>query len=101
MAYIVSNLTNDRGNAAANQFSINTTKAYYFQSYRSVVAKKVRNENCVRLARYWDYSKTTSKHLYIWLRDVCGYYVNSKKDVKALIKSGHIKLSNVDVFAIC
>ena len=43
----VRNLINDNGNAAANQFIINTPKATYFQSYDSVVAKIDRKGNLI------------------------------------------------------
>ena len=62
----VSNLINDNGNAASNQFIIRTPKAIYFQSYRSVVAKIDKN-NKVILSENWDYSHTTLKHLYNFL----------------------------------
>lgn len=64
----VRNIINNRDNAAVNQFEIVTNKATYFQSYNSVVAKIDRNGKVI-LSSYWDYSNTTMKHLYIFLRD--------------------------------
>lgn len=84
----ISNLINDRGNAAANQFVINTKNATYFQSYASVVAKLQRGKKPV-LSSHWDYSNTTTKHLYIFLRDN-GYYVSGRNDVLRMIKDKEI-----------
>lgn len=91
----VRNLINDNGNAAANQFIINTPKATYFQSYGSVVAKIDRNGNLI-LSTDWDYSKTTIKHLYIFLR-MYGYrHLCCAKDMRKAIKDGEVTLKKVE-----
>lgn len=90
---MVSQLINDRGNAAANQFVITTEKATYFQSYNSVVCKW-DGMNIV-LSLYWDYSNTTAKHLYIFLRQQGFHNLNSAKDVRKAIKDGWVTLENV------
>lgn len=91
----VRNLINDNGNAAANQFIINTPKATYFQSYQSVVAKIDKNGNLI-LSRNWDYSNTTIKHLYIFLR-MYGYrHLCSKKDMRKAIKEKEVILKKVE-----
>ena len=49
------------GNPAQNQFEIGTSKALYFRSYGSIVAKKESGK--VYLDKYyWDYSVTTGKY---------------------------------------
>lgn len=95
----VKNLVNDNNNAAANQFVICTDKATYFQSYRSVVAKVDNNGN-VSLGGHWDYSNTTRKHLYIFLRDYTCHKVHSKQDVLKLIKDKVFILSKVESLPI-
>ena len=57
----VENMTSARGNKVANQFIINDNGAEYFQSYRSIIAKKSRGK--IYLDEYfWDYSTTTGKY---------------------------------------
>ena len=83
---MVQNIIGLQGNAVVNQFVINTEKAIYFQSYRSVVCRIDRQTKQVVLSSHWDYSTTTSKYLYKFLRDN-GIDVYSKKDVLSKIKS--------------
>ena len=83
---MVQNIIGFQGNAVVNQFVINTENAIYFQSYRSVVCRIDRQTKQVVLSSHWDYSTTTSKYLYKFLRDN-GIYVYSKKDVLSKIKS--------------
>jgi hypothetical protein len=91
---MVSQLINDRGNAAANQFVIRTPKATYFQSYNSVVCK-LDGINVV-LSLNWDYSNTTRKHLYIFLRQNGYYSYNSASAVRKAIEQGEITLENIN-----
>ena len=91
----VSNLINNNGNAVSNQFIIRTPKAVYFQSYRSVVAKIDKNSNLI-LSENWDYSNTTRKHLYIFLR-MYGYReLCSSKDMRQAIKNKEVILKKVE-----
>lgn len=94
MKYRVKQLINDNGNPAANQFVIRTKKATYFQSYKSVVCK-LDGMNIV-LSTYWDYSNTTRKHLYIFLRENGYYNLSSAKDVRKAIKEGWVTLKKVE-----
>ena len=93
MAYNVSNLINNNGNAAANQFVIRTTTATYFQSYRSVVCK-LQNNNVI-VSNYWDYSNTTRKHLYIFLSDYGYGHLCSAAKMRKAIEQGEVILENV------
>jgi hypothetical protein len=86
--FSVSQLINDKGNPAANQFVINADEGVYFQSYDSVIAKKNYSDGKIYLSPQWDYSKTTLKHLYIFLRDFTAYHINCKKDIENKIKEG-------------
>lgn len=87
---MVRNLTSPRtDNAVANQFVISTKKATFFQSYKSVVAK-VDNKGKVTLSQWWDYSNTTRKYLYQFLKEF-GYYGLNAKEVRRLIKDKEFK----------
>lgn len=90
---MVSQLINNNGNAAANQFVISTANATYFQSYRSVVCK-LQNGNVI-VSNNWDYSRTTSKHLYIFLAQNGYSHLCSAKDMRKAIKEGEVTLVNV------
>ena len=90
---MVTQLINDKGNAAANQFVIKTKKATYFQSYDSVVCK-LDGMNIV-LSGNWDYSNTTRKHLYIFLRQNGYYNLSSAKDIRKAIEKGTVILKEV------
>lgn len=87
---MVRNLTSPRtDNAVANQFVIETKKGSFFQSYRSLVAK-VDNKGVVTLSQWWDYSNTTMKYLYQFLKGY-GYYNLNSKVVRKLIKDKEFK----------
>lgn len=52
-----------------NQFIINTEKEITFQSYDSTIATINKKTGVLTLGEDWDYSKTTLKHLYLFLQD--------------------------------
>ncbi len=85
----VSQLINDKKKPTANQFVIVGEHGVYFQSYDSVIAQKNYNDGKIYLSPSWDFSKTTLKHLYIFLHDYTRFSVNSKKDVEYNIKNGN------------
>ena len=94
----ISQLINEKGNPAANQFVINGNAGVYFQSYDSVIAQKNYDNGKIYLSPSWDYSKTTLKHLYIFLRDFTRYGVYSKKDVENYIKKGDfVEVKNIEL----
>ena len=94
----VSNMINDNGNAAANQFIINEGNKVVFQSYNTRIACKQNGRiyivpNAVeKRGETLESSVTTRKHLYIFLRNHCGLWINCISDLKAAIKSGTIIL---------
>ena len=96
---MVQQLINDNGNPAANQFIIKTKEATYFQSYDSVVCK-LDGVNIV-LSTDWDYSNTTRKHLYMFMRQNGYYSLSSAKEVRKAISEGRVtlkKVSSLNVF---
>ena len=95
----VSNMINDNGNAAANQFIINEGNKIVFQSYNTRIACIQKDKvyivpNAVeKRGETLESSVTTRKHLYIFLRSYCGrWMINDIKDLKTAIKSGNIIL---------
>ena len=85
----VFNMTSSKGNKIANQFIITNDNEEYFQSYKSIIAKKVTNyffnygqkETKIYLDEtYWDYSVTTGKYRNIFLNE-------TKKETEKKIES--------------
>ena len=68
-----------------NQFIITDRDNIFFQSYKSLIAKIDRDKK-VTLYHDWDYSHTTLRHLYRFLRE------HSSIDTKYLYKQGIEKL---------
>ena len=95
----ISQLINDNNNPAANQFIIEVNNGVIFQSYNSVIAFYTKNNGKVYVTEDWDYSNTTRKHFYIFLRDYCKACGNiRKKDIEYEFKQGKYELvSNLDV----
>ena len=87
---MVKNLTSPRsGRTVANQFVITTNKGAFFQSYRSIIAK-IDKKGQVYLSSSWDYSQTTMKYLYQFLREY-GWYGLNASEVRKNIKDGTFK----------
>lgn len=83
-----------------NQFLIKTNNKIVFQSYDSTIAIYDENKQTLKLGKWWDYSHTTRKHLYIFLyRFCCGvdgvydalYSTNKRKAIQELINKKIIK----------
>jgi hypothetical protein len=59
----VKNMTSAKGNKIANQFIIvDDNNDQTFQSYNSVIAKKIHNGLVYLDSYFWDYSVTTGKY---------------------------------------
>ena len=94
---MIANLINDRGNAVKNQFIITEGKTIAFQSYSSRVCEIVKPcgmgfDALVRFGRDWDYSQTTTKHLYSFLRQNNLEILASKQAIEEAIERGHARL---------
>lgn len=88
-----------------NQFIIRGENGVTFQSYKSTIANIDSNGN-LTLFSDWDYSKTTLKHLYLFLsdyiyrlkasdnykklKDIIYYSKNKKRDIQKLIDEKNI-----------
>lgn len=86
---IVSNMRSAKGNDVPNQFTIQSEFGRTFQSYKSIIAF-VDNDGKVTLdSYYWNYSRTTSKYLSMFLN-------SSTIETKKRIKDGTYKLANLN-----
>ena len=97
---MITNLINDRGNAVKNQFVItgeeNGKKVITFQSYDSRICDIVYNcgmgfDVLVRFGCDWDYSQTTSKHLYSFLQQNGFEILASKQAIEEAIEREHAR----------
>ena len=73
-----------------NQFVIYTESATIFQSYKSIIC--ILLDGVLYIDKYYiNYSKTTSKHLYLFIRDYTRLNVYTLKELYEEIKNGTIK----------
>lgn len=84
---IVTNMMNEKGNAVVNQYIISDDTSVIFQSYDTTIA--IFSNHVMTVGGFWDYSKTTSKYLYIFLSAMIGGKWN-RKEVLNAIKDGYI-----------
>ena len=62
-----------------------------FYSYGTFIARyeiTPHEKSKLMLSEYYDYSRTTSKYLKIFLRDYCGIWYEDKRDLNKMIKAG-------------
>lgn len=90
----VKSMRSSRGNDVPNQFIISDdeTGTEWFQSYDSVIAKRYQDLTGIKTVldeQYWNYSRTTSRYLAIFLCE-------TGKDIKAKVKSGRYPLVNLN-----
>ena len=95
---MVANLINNRGNAVRNQFIITEGKTTAFQSYNSRVCEIVKPcgmgfDVLVRFGCDWNYSQTTSKHLYSFLKQNGLEILASKQAIEEAIDRGYARLN--------
>lgn len=87
----VENLINDLGNSANNQVVVTINGVRTFFSYGTPICKKNLKTKVLTIGKSYRYSKTTMKHLCIYLRDYEGKNVRSINDVDRLIEQGGVK----------
>lgn len=79
-------------NIANNQVVVIEDNKKMFFSYGSYIASyeynDVNNTYTLTLTSLYDYSKTTSKYLKVFLQDYCNLYYKDTKELKKLINEG-------------
>ena len=77
-----------------NQFVINYDDVVVFQSYRTLIAVWSYSEHKLYINWcYWDYSKTTMKHLKIFINDYTSMrYENKQQFMKFIISNDKVVL---------
>lgn len=64
---------------------------YEFYSYGTLIAtyySDCKGKQKIELTEYYDYSKTTSKYLKVFLQEYCNFYYKDTKELKKLINEG-------------
>lgn len=64
---------------------------YEFYSYGTLIAtyySDCKGKQKIELTSYYDYSKTTSKYLKVFLQDYCNFYHKDTKELKKIISEG-------------
>jgi len=84
----VKNMISNNGNEMPNQFIINTPKATYFQSYKSIIVKQTAKKTILD-RYYWNYSPTTSKYRNQFLNE-------TTKETEQKIKTGVYTLADLN-----
>lgn len=86
----IANMINDNNNPAVNQIVIELeNRGKLFVSYSSLICYK--KGDIVYLSSKWNFSQTTRKHLYMFMRDELGWQnIKKKKDVELLIKESNV-----------
>jgi len=73
-----------------NQFVIDNESEVFFQSYNSLIARYDRKKQTLQLSEDWNYSNTTRKHLYLFIRNYTKYDYKSKKEIEQAILNKEI-----------
>ena len=85
----VRNMTSTKGNYVPNQFIINNNnEEVIFQSYETTIAR-IKNGNVTLDEKALDYSRTTSKYLYLFLN-------RDRKEIKKRIENGTYRIEDLN-----
>mgnify|MGYP003425704100 FL=1 len=84
------------GRAVSNQFIINSGNDYVFQSYMSLIASYNDNTKVLLVSDKWNYSKTTLKYFYQFLREYTPYTVRTRQVFERIIKNNKDKIKFVE-----
>ena len=83
----VKNIISNKDNKIANQFILYFDNGEVFQSYSSIIAILIYNDNTYYLGQDWDYSSTTGKYRNLFLN-------SNKKTIEKDLKTGEAILIN-------
>lgn len=83
-------------NGVKNQFVIEDEKYITFQSYNSTICEIAKNgglgyDLVVKFGKNWNFSITTTKHLYRFLKEYNLDILASKKDIEEAIERGYAR----------
>lgn len=77
---------------------------YEFYSYGTLIARyrttrgiNENNKDTLQLTEYYDYSRTTSKYLKIFLNEYCGLWYDNTKELRKMIEQGGFGAISIQV----
>jgi hypothetical protein len=85
----VSQLINNNGRPANNQFVLSYADKQVFQSYSTLIAEEHNNGKIVLDTDALNYSRTTSKHLFIFLG-------LDRREIETRVKEGLITVKDLN-----
>lgn len=93
----IRNLVNLNGNAIKNQFIIENGNTISFQSYDSMICRIDHSgglgfDKIVTLGKDWNFSKTTSRHLFAFLTQQGLGILANRKAIEEAIERGYARL---------
>ncbi len=94
---LIHQMVNNKGNPIKNQFVIYNNKNTYFISYDSTIAKITPDRKLI-LGKNWNYSHTTLKYLYEFLKQNEMPNLANKTKLEKLISTKEIKVINKENF---
>lgn len=77
-------------NGVHNQYEISTSEGIFFQSYDKIIAFISKNSKIILDKNYYNYSKTTSKYLNIFLNI-------DNKTKNDFIKNNEVEFKNLNI----
>ena len=91
MKKVIYNITNEKGNAVANQFLTIEGTDYTFTSYRTTIAVLKAGSAVIFLNRdVFDYSRTTTRHFLNYLENILTAEKPTRKEVEKWMDNGCI-----------
>jgi hypothetical protein len=87
----VENMTSNKNNKIANQFILYDDDKTQFQSYETLICTWQNHELTLN-GSWWDYSNTTRKYFYMFLREHTNLNITNKKDMLEAIKNNTVKV---------
>jgi hypothetical protein len=87
----IEQLINNRNNPASKQMVVTDRGIRTFFSYGSPICRKSIKRGTLTFGSKYRYSRTTMKHLLIYLRDYEGWNTHTIKDVDKSIKAKSVK----------
>lgn len=94
----VKNLEGIRGKAIVNQFVIDEGRTTWFQSYDSIIVEINREDEKITVGCDWDYSRTTTKYLKIFLEQELGPFSDEVEEFKKKLRKAQSSTDNIFVF---
>ena len=92
------NLEGQSGKPVVNQFVIEDGSKTWFQSYDSIIIEIDRESQKMTVGRDWDYSRTTTKYLKIFLNEEMAWSSKEVEEFKKKLRKAQSSGNNEFVY---